>query len=142
MKNKVWNIGLGIALATVGIGCMSKSGEISRRMEFETKRHSLESSLERLNPQSDTVKWNAFLECSKNEGDWGCDSCFHKIYGYRADDPGYLKYGVQDTTAWVDDVRNPDNHEFVVEVSFNNGDIPLNEVTQEMFNARYLSRNK
>lgn len=32
--------------------------------------------------QLDTVKWNAFLECSKDEGDMGCDSCFKKIYGF------------------------------------------------------------
>lgn len=34
----------------------------------------------------DTVKWNQFLECSKDEGDLGCDSCFFKIYGYYLDD--------------------------------------------------------
>lgn len=32
--------------------------------------------------QQDTAKWNAFLECSKYEGDAGCDSCFTAIYGY------------------------------------------------------------
>jgi hypothetical protein len=32
--------------------------------------------------QQDTAKWNAFLECSKDEGDVGCDSCFTAIYGY------------------------------------------------------------
>ena len=32
--------------------------------------------------QQDTLRWNAFLECSKDEGDAGCDSCFTAIYGY------------------------------------------------------------
>ena len=32
--------------------------------------------------QQDTAKWDAFLECSKDEGDAGCDSCFTAIYGY------------------------------------------------------------
>ena len=40
----------------------------------------------------DTAKWNAFLECSKDEGDMGCDSCFYLIFGYHAEDPGYLNY--------------------------------------------------
>ena len=32
--------------------------------------------------QQDTAKWQQFLECSKDEGDAGCDSCFTMIYGY------------------------------------------------------------
>ena len=32
--------------------------------------------------QQDTLKWAQFLECSKDQGDWGCDSCFIKIYGF------------------------------------------------------------
>lgn len=32
--------------------------------------------------QQDTVRWAQFLECSKDQGDWGCDSCFIMIYGY------------------------------------------------------------
>ena len=32
--------------------------------------------------QQDTAKWAEFLECSKDEGDAGCDSCFTAIYGY------------------------------------------------------------
>jgi hypothetical protein len=32
--------------------------------------------------QQDSVKWAEFLECSKDEGDAGCDSCFTAIYGY------------------------------------------------------------
>lgn len=35
---------------------------------------------------NDTIKWQQFLECSKDEGDLGCDSCFYKIYGYYLDD--------------------------------------------------------
>jgi len=37
---------------------------------------------------------------------------------------------------WEDDIRNPENAEFVEEVSFNE-DIPFNQVTQEQFNKRY-----
>lgn len=37
-------------------------------------------------------KWNQFLECSKDQGDWGCDSCYHAIYGVWAENPGYLDY--------------------------------------------------
>ena len=32
--------------------------------------------------QLDTLKWNAFLECSADQGDLGCDSCFTMIYGF------------------------------------------------------------
>lgn len=28
------------------------------------------------------VQRHQFLECSKNQGDAGCDSCYYKIYGY------------------------------------------------------------
>jgi hypothetical protein len=30
-------------------------------------------------------KLNMFLECSKNEGDMGCDSCYFKVYGKHVD---------------------------------------------------------
>jgi len=30
----------------------------------------------------DTVRWAQFNDCSKDEGDAGCDSCFTMIYGY------------------------------------------------------------
>ena len=30
-------------------------------------------------------KWVRFLECSKNEGDMGCDSCYYLIYGKHVD---------------------------------------------------------
>ena len=30
-------------------------------------------------------KWEQFLECSKNEGDMGCDSCYYLIYGKHVD---------------------------------------------------------
>jgi hypothetical protein len=39
--------------------------------------------------------------------------------------------------AWADDVRNPDNEEFVVEVAFNLGIEDWHMVTQEQFNERY-----
>lgn len=38
---------------------------------------------------------------------------------------------------WEDNINNPDNEEFVVEVAFNEG-IEVEEVTQEMFNQRYI----
>lgn len=31
---------------------------------------------------ADSVHWAQFLECSKDMGDAGCDSCFTAIYGY------------------------------------------------------------
>ena len=43
----------------------------------------------------------------------------------------------QEPVRWEDNVKNPDNHEFVVETAFNCGDIPLDSVTQEMFDIRY-----
>jgi len=39
-------------------------------------------------------------------------------------------------TAWVDNVNNPENHEFVVEVAFNEN-VEIWEVTQSQFNERY-----
>jgi hypothetical protein len=38
--------------------------------------------------------------------------------------------------AWEDNINNPENHEFVVEVAFNEG-VEMWEVTQEQFNERY-----
>jgi hypothetical protein len=38
---------------------------------------------------------------------------------------------------WEDNIHNPDNEEFVVEVAFNEG-VEVEQVTQEMFNARYV----
>lgn len=32
--------------------------------------------------QADTARWTQFLECSREQGDAGCDSCFTAIYGY------------------------------------------------------------
>lgn len=40
------------------------------------------------------------------------------------------------TVKWKDSIRNPENAEFVDEVSFNEG-IPFNKVTQKQFNKRY-----
>lgn len=39
---------------------------------------------------------------------------------------------------WADDIRNPDNYDYVVEVGFNLG-IPPGDVTQQMFDERYGS---
>ena len=44
-------------------------------------------------------------------------------------------YGSNDVK-WEDNIGNPDNEEFVVEVAFNAG-VDAEEVTQEMFNSRY-----
>lgn len=38
--------------------------------------------------------------------------------------------------AWEDNIANPENREFVVEVAFNL-DIDVDSVTQEQFNTRY-----
>jgi hypothetical protein len=40
--------------------------------------------------------------------------------------------------AWEDDINNPDNQPYVLEVAFNEG-CDVDEVTQRMFNARYLN---
>lgn len=42
--------------------------------------------------RSNDYKRDQFLECSKDFGDWGCDSCYHAVYGVWAEDPGYLNY--------------------------------------------------
>lgn len=44
----------------------------------------------------------------------------------------------QSTGNWDDSIKNPNNEEFVTEVAFNLG-IDNNEVTQEMFNKRYIN---
>lgn len=38
---------------------------------------------------------------------------------------------------WADNIHNPDNQDFVVEVAFNLG-ISDSSVTQEQFNERYI----
>jgi len=38
---------------------------------------------------------------------------------------------------WKDDVKNPENKEFVGEVAFNKGTKNLKKVSQEEFNKRY-----
>ena len=37
---------------------------------------------------------------------------------------------------WEDNINNPDNEEFLVEVAFNEG-VEVEQVTQTMFNQRY-----
>ena len=37
---------------------------------------------------------------------------------------------------WEDNIHNPDNEEFLVEVAFNEG-VEVEQVTQTMFNERY-----
>ena len=41
---------------------------------------------------------------------------------------------------WPDNISNPKNAEFVNEVAFNNG-IKASQVTQKMFNDRYLKKD-
>lgn len=41
--------------------------------------------------------------------------------------------------AWEDDINNPSNQPFVLEVAFNEG-IEVDNVTQAQFNARYLAQ--
>ena len=48
-------------------------------------------------------------------------------------------YGSNDVK-WEDNISNPDNEEFLVEVAFNEG-VETTEVTQEMFNSRYGINN-
>ena len=38
--------------------------------------------------------------------------------------------------AWEDNINNPENHEFVVEVAFNEG-VEIEQVTQAQLNERY-----
>lgn len=45
-----------------------------------------------------------------------------------------------DKEKWSNSIKNSDNSEYVIEVAFNL-DIPVTEVTQEQFNARYLINN-
>ena len=44
----------------------------------------------------------------------------------------------QGNVSWEDNIYNPENEEFVVEVAFNL-DIPVKSVTQAQFNERYLT---
>ena len=43
----------------------------------------------------------------------------------------------QGSVNWEDNIYNPENEEFVIEVAFNL-DIPIKAVTQTQFNERYL----
>lgn len=89
---------------------------------------------------NDTVKWNAFLDCSNNSGGWSCDSCFYAIYKINIEDAMSID-STGNIVYWIDDVRNPYNHEWIIETAFNN-DVSYDSVTQKMFNERYLSRHK
>ena len=44
----------------------------------------------------------------------------------------------QSTGNWDDSIKNPDNEEYVTEVAFHLS-IKNSEVTQEMFNKRYIN---
>jgi uncharacterized protein YxeA len=45
----------------------------------------------------------------------------------------------QSTGNWDDSIKNPDNEEYVTEVAFHLS-IKNSEVTQEMFNKRYINQ--
>lgn len=47
------------------------------------------------------------------------------------------KHNVSACPKWEDNVNNPANLEYVKEIAFNE-DIPVKEVTQDMFNRRYI----
>lgn len=49
---------------------------------------------------------------------------------------GCMKQNSLSQIRWCDNINNPENHEFVVEVAFNEG-VEMWEVTQEQFNERY-----
>ena len=42
--------------------------------------------------KADPVKWQEFLDCSADQGDAGCDSCFFKVFGYHTDASFYSNY--------------------------------------------------
>lgn len=46
------------------------------------------------------------------------------------------KFSVDACPKWVDNIKNPENLEFVEECAFNLG-IPADKVTQAQFNKRY-----
>jgi hypothetical protein len=46
------------------------------------------------------------------------------------------KFSVDNCPNWADNIKNPDNQEFVEEVAFNLG-ITTSQVTQAQFNKRY-----
>jgi hypothetical protein len=48
-----------------------------------------------------------------------------------------VQYGC--TGNWDDSIKNPNNEEYVTEIAFNLG-IDNNDVTQEMFNERYINQ--
>ena len=48
----------------------------------------------------------------------------------------YSKYKVNACPMWANDIRNPENAEFIEEIAFNL-DIKATEVTQDDFNNRY-----
>jgi len=46
------------------------------------------------------------------------------------------KFSVDNCPKWADNIKNPENLEFVEECAFNLG-IPADKVTQSQFNKRY-----
>lgn len=50
-------------------------------------------------------------------------------------------YKVDACPRWADNIKNPENEEFVEEVAFNKG-ISSSAVTQEQFNERYVLTTK
>ena len=62
--------------------CHSKSGHLVERQYADYARTEAQRDKLAWEAMQDTVKYNAFLECSKDSGDAGCDSCWQVIYGY------------------------------------------------------------
>lgn len=73
-------IAIAVALALLMNSCSTHSVEGRTYESVLIARARLDSMA--CVARQDTAKWNAFLECSKYEGDAGCDSCFTMIYGY------------------------------------------------------------
>jgi len=69
-----------VFLALTFFGCTCKSNPANWDT-YRADRHLYIDSL-RASFMRDTAKWAAFLECSKYEGDAGCDSCFQLVFGF------------------------------------------------------------
>ena len=61
--------------------CTCKSSTPVDWDAYMADRHLYFDSL-RATFQKDTAKWAQFMECSRYEGDAGCDSCFQLVFGF------------------------------------------------------------
>lgn len=55
-------------------------GHLSKSSVIANESYHIDSLV--MAAQSDSVRWAEFLECSKFEGDAGCDSCWYVIFGF------------------------------------------------------------